>query len=422
MIAKSWWGGCLVGALSIGVGSSVLAQVVPDNTLGAESSVVTPDNIGGIESDRIDNGAIRGANLFHSFEQFNIGTGRGAYFTNPAGIENIFSRVTGANRSEIFGRLGVLGNGNANLFLINPQGIVFGSEASLDLQGSFIATTADAVRLGDTGLFSATQPETSNLLTVSPSAILFNTIAAQPIVNQSRSSGAIGQNNSADLNPGLQVQPDRTLALIGGNVLLEGGRLTAAGGRIELGSVAGVGEVSLTPIGNRFVLGYDSINDFGNILLSDGAYVDASGEGGGDIQIQGARLEMTQSSNIWANTLGAENGGEVMVSVAEVVLSYSFLTANVYGTGTGGNLIIDTRHLRVRDGAQVSASTFGECKGGSLQITATDSVDVIGTSRRFESGLFAKSEGSGDAGNLTIDTGRLLVSDGAQVVTSTYSE
>jgi filamentous hemagglutinin family protein len=237
-----------------------LAQIVPDNTLGAEGSVVTPNVfIQGIQSDRIDGGATRGANLFHSFSQFNIGEGRGAYFTNPAGIENILSRVTGASRSDILGRLGVLGP--ANLFLINPNGIVFGSNASLDVQGSFLATTADAVKLGDAGLFSASQPATSNLLTVSPSALWFNAVAAQPIVNQSQAQSSIDQLNSDDGPPGLQVPAGQTLALVGGDVLLEGGNLTAAGGRIELGSVAGVGQVSLTQTGNSFVLGYDSIND-----------------------------------------------------------------------------------------------------------------------------------------------------------------
>ncbi|MEW5856359.1 MAG: filamentous hemagglutinin N-terminal domain-containing protein, partial [Cyanobacteriota bacterium] len=106
----------LGGTLFIPVQECVLAQIVPDNTLGAESSTVTPNVvIRGIPSDQIAGGAIRGANLFHSFEQLSVLKGRGAYFTNPAGIENILSRVTGANRSDILGRLGVLGN--ANLFL-----------------------------------------------------------------------------------------------------------------------------------------------------------------------------------------------------------------------------------------------------------------------------------------------------------------
>ena len=409
----------IVGTLFIGVGESVSAQIVPDNTLGAEGSVVTPNvNIRGIPSDQIDGGARRGANLFHSFAQFNVDAGRGAYFTNPAGILNILTRVTGANRSDIWGRLGV--NGNANLFLINPKGIVFGQDASLDVQGSFLATTADAVKLGDDGLFSASQPTTSNLLAVSPSALWFNAVAAQPIVNLSQAQSSIGQPNSEDGPPGLQVRSGRTLALVGGDVLLEGGNLTAAGGRIELGSVAGVGQVSLTHTGNGFVLGYDAINDFGNISLSNQAFVDASGEGGGDIQILGGRLEMTQSSNIWADTLGAENGGEVLVRTTEVVLSESSsLSAYVTSTGTatGGDLRIETGRLLVRDGAVVGAGTLGEGNGGSLLITASDSVEVIGTSADGQSlsGLSAQSSGSGNAGDLRINTRRLLVRDGAQV-------
>ncbi|PSB32986.1 beta strand repeat-containing protein [Chlorogloea sp. CCALA 695] len=439
MIAKSWLSGCwqvkigtcvaMAGTFCIAISGGVLAQVVPDNTLGAESSIATPDVIRGIESDRIDGGATRGANLFHSFEQFNIGAERGAYFTNSVGIENIFSRVTGANSSEILGRLGVLGN--ANLFLINPRGIVFGSGASLDVQGSFIATTADAVKLGDTGLFSATQPEASNLLTVSPSAILFNTINAQSIVNRSQAQSSISQPNSAGDSPGLQVPPSRTLGLIGGDVLIQGGKLTAAGGRIELGSVAGVGQVSLIPNEKGFALGYDAIADFGNISLSNRASVDTSGEGGGDVQIRGARLEMSQNSNVWADTLGAENGGELLVRTTEVVLGEdSFLRANVTptGMGTGGNLTINTGRLLVQGGAEVSATTSGAGKGGNLQISASESVEVVGESpnRQVGSGLLAQSEGSGgdggDAGNLTIDTGRLLVRDGSQISASTGGE
>ncbi|MEG4075960.1 filamentous hemagglutinin N-terminal domain-containing protein [Microcoleus sp. Pol14C2] len=435
MIAKSWFdrcwqwqiGGCVAifGTLLVGGGDRANAQIVPDNTLGAESSVVTPDVIKGIQGDRIDGGAIRGANLFHSFEQLSVLEGRGAYFTNPAGILNILSRVTGANRSKINGRLGV--DGNANLFLINPNGIVFGPSASLDVQGSFLATTANAVKLGDTGLFSASQPSSSNLLSVSPSALWFNAVAAQPIVNRSQAPSLIDQPNSGGLPRGLQVQPGRTLALVGGDVLLDSGRLTAAGGRIELGSVARVGEVSLSSSGNGFALGYDSINNFGNISLSNGASVNASGEGGGDIQIRGGQFSMTQSSYIFANTWGAQNGKQVLVRATEVELrDASYLTADVgtTGTGTGGDIRIDTGRLLVRDGARVSASSDGSGKRGNLQITATDSVEVSGNSANggIPSVLVTGGNGGGDgdAGNLRIDTGRLLVRDGALVSTSTF--
>jgi filamentous hemagglutinin family protein len=368
--------------------------------------------------EQIDGGATRGANLFHSFQEFNVGEGRSAYFTNPAGIENILTRVTGANPSNILGTLGVSG-GNANLFLINPNGILFGQNARLDVGGSFTATTANAIKLGDTGLFSASEPATSNLLTVRPSALFFNAIAAGAIVNRSQAQSLSGQTNSSDGPVGLQVPTGKTLALVGGNVAIEGGNLTAAGGRIELGSVAGVGEVSLSEIGNRWLFGYNNINSFGNIRLEGGAFVDASGEGGGDVHLQGAQLEMTQGSLISADTLGSGNGGEILVRTTETVAlsEGSVIAAAVFGSGTGGDLTITTGRLLVRDGAVVSTVTASTGKGGTLSVTASDTVEVIGESAdgQAASGLFAVTVGEADAGNLTIATGRLLVRDGAQV-------
>jgi filamentous hemagglutinin family protein len=124
----------LVGGLAIALApSAVWAQLVPDGSLGVERSVIQKINE---LSDRIDGGAARGANLFHSFQEFNVGQGRSVYFANPVQIQNILSRVTGGNASNILGRLGVLGS--ANLFLINPNGIIFGPNASLDIQGSFL--------------------------------------------------------------------------------------------------------------------------------------------------------------------------------------------------------------------------------------------------------------------------------------------
>ncbi|MDZ8263761.1 filamentous hemagglutinin N-terminal domain-containing protein [Nostoc sp. ChiQUE01b] len=142
------WLGCLA---SIAVFTHpTFAQLTPDNSLGKERSQVirlNPNN------DHIEGGAARGANLFHSFQDFNVGEGRGVYFANPEGITNIFSRVTGGNSSNIFGKLGV--SGGANLFLLNPNGIVFGKNASLNLQGSFLGTTANGVEFGNQGVFSA---------------------------------------------------------------------------------------------------------------------------------------------------------------------------------------------------------------------------------------------------------------------------
>ena len=148
--------------------SKTLAQqsnIIPDNTLGGENSRLNSNvEINGINADRIDGGARRNSNLFHSFQEFNINNNQAVYFANPDGIENILTRVTGGNQSNIFGTLGV--DGAANLFLINPNGIVFGESASLDLKGSFVGTTASGLRFGEQGNFNATNPEIPGSLTV----------------------------------------------------------------------------------------------------------------------------------------------------------------------------------------------------------------------------------------------------------------
>ncbi|WP_424094512.1 filamentous hemagglutinin N-terminal domain-containing protein [Moorena producens] len=142
-----------------------LAQITPDQTLGNESSVVTPNlTITGEPGDLIEGGAARGSNLFHSFQDFNVGELQRVYFANPVGIDNILSRVTGSNISNILGTLGV--DGGANLFLLNPNGIVFGQNARLDVAGSFFASTANSLVFNNGTEFSATNPQAPPLLSI----------------------------------------------------------------------------------------------------------------------------------------------------------------------------------------------------------------------------------------------------------------
>lgn len=176
----------LFNGLSLGkVNLPAKAQIIPDATLGLESSAVGSGTIEGVEVDLIEGGAQRDTNLFHSFEQLNVNELQRVYFSNPIGIETILSRVTGRDASTIMGTLGV--NGSADLFLLNPNGIFFGSNARLDVGGSFVATTADAFDFSEPGTFSARSPVMpSPLLTVAPSAFLFGPIPAGDIVTQSR--------------------------------------------------------------------------------------------------------------------------------------------------------------------------------------------------------------------------------------------
>ena len=247
----------LLGFLGAGVISikPCFAQstITPDNTLGTEASQVTPNvnNPDGIKSELIEGGAQRGQNLFHSFREFNVNEGRGAYFLVPNDtIQNVLTRVTGNHPSEILGILGTTSNRNfaptdANLFLINPNGIVFGKTASLDVNGSFVGTTANAIGFGG-GFFSATNPQApSGLLTVDPSAFLFNQIDAQATI-QNNSVADVGLNPSDDFTTrGLRVPDGKSLLLGGGGINMDGGGLVALGGRVELGGLGNAGWVEL---------------------------------------------------------------------------------------------------------------------------------------------------------------------------------
>ena len=191
-------------------GNQALAEITPDDSLGSENSIVSPNG----QVDLIEGGATRGSNLFHSFQEFNIGEGREANFANPAEIKNIFSRVTGNNPSTLLGKLGVLGD--ANLFFINPNGIFFGENASLDVKGSFVASTASSINFSDNNVFSASNPQVpAPLLTVDVPAPVGLEFEGEPgkITNRS----LILDQDSQLL--GLGVHPGKTLALVGGDVI-----------------------------------------------------------------------------------------------------------------------------------------------------------------------------------------------------------
>ena len=406
------------------------AQIVPDTTLPNNS--IVPANCANCE---ITGGTTVGNNLFHSFEQFSIPTGGTAYFNNAQTIENIINRVTGGSISNIDGL--IRANDGANLFLLNPNGIIFGPNASLNIGGSFLATTADRIDFADGTQFRADGTQSSPLLTVSvPIGLQFGQtpgiIANQSVAPLIDSTGnPVVDDDNNPIPVGLRVLPGKTLALVGGSITLPGGYLTADSGRIELGSVAGSGSVSLTPTNQGWVLGYDGIQNFQDITLSQEANVATSGDRGGDIQIQGRRVSLTEGSQVVAAASEGQ-AGDLRVSASEQVelegtsADGEFPTAlfnEVEGeaTGEGGTLTIETGQLIIKDGAQVSTTTWGTGQGVDLIVKASESVELDGVGPRLPGGLFARTQrgATGDGGTLTIETGRLIVRGGAQASTDT---
>ncbi|WP_339376157.1 two-partner secretion domain-containing protein [Calothrix sp. NIES-2098] len=417
---------CVYASVTILSANSAFAQITTDGTLPNNSRVTPQGNINLIEG-----GTQAGSNLFHSFQEFSVVTGSTAFFNNAADIQNIISRVTGGSVSNIDGL--IKANGNANLFLINPQGIIFGQNARLDIGGSFIASTARSLKFTDGFEFNATNSPAAMLTISVPIGLQYGANPGRIQVQGDRKGRRTASSAIIDTTNALRVQPNQTLALVGGDLSLEGATLKTAGGRIELGSVSGEGLVSLTPINKGFALGYDTVKNFGNIQLFQKAIADASGNGSGDIQVTANRISLSQGSQIEASTLGAEAGGAMVVNALEsidIVASTDsgqdtgfFVIAYPGATGMGGNLTINTRDLFVRNGALISSGTSGPGKGGDLLVNASNSVQLIGSLPNFRFyGLFASSAqgATGAAGNITINTDKLLVKDGARISASTF--
>ncbi|URD48509.1 filamentous hemagglutinin N-terminal domain-containing protein [Chroococcidiopsis sp. CCNUC1] len=409
-------------------GNNTLAQLTPDTTLGSENSTVT--STGAVDS--INGGATRGTNLFHSFGEFNVEEGRAAYFNNPAGIENILSRITGANPSNIFGTLGVVG-GNANLFLINPNGIIFGANARLDVGGSFVGTTANAIGFGNQGFFSATNPSNPSLLTVNPSALLFNQIRAASIKNNSVADS--GLNPSSEFTArGLRVPDGKSLLLVGGDINMDGGGLYAFGGRVELGGSSGAGTVGLNVEGSNLRLRFPDNAARTNVSLTNAAEVNVRAENSGSITINADNLNVLGESFIFAGireglgSVGSQVGDITLNVTGAITVADSSGIYNNVGKGAigdAGNINIKTGSLLVTKGSRLSTNTFGRGNGGSVNINARDSVsfDGVGSNGLPSAALSNVEEKAiGDAGNINIKTGSLWVTNGAQLESRTRGQ
>ncbi|MBD2329148.1 S-layer family protein [Alkalinema sp. FACHB-956] len=420
------------------MGTSGWAQVIPDNSLPVNSIVP-----GGCITCTITGGTQAGSNLFHSFTQFSVPTGGSAFFDNAPTVNNIFARVTGSTASTIDGILKA--NGSANLFLINPNGLTFGSGATLQLGGSFVGSTAASIRFQDGTEFSALAPQVKPLLTISAPVGLQSGASPGPIqVNGSGNNLKLGSSFSINRSArptGLAVQPGQTLALLGGDVTLQGGNLTSDRGRIEIGSVQGNQFVSLTPTNPGWMLGYESASAFGDIRLLQAASIDTSSTsaGNGAIKIQGRSLQIRDGSALLGITLNNGKGQPITINTTDriQVLGSQGQTAstlfpsmiltdpglNATATTQGGSINLTTGTLEAIGGGFISASTLAAGAAGNITVQARQ-VNLKGEipAVSVQSGLFSQvlnRTARGNAGTISIATDTLNVSDGAQVFAST---
>ncbi|AFY45253.1 S-layer family protein [Nostoc sp. PCC 7107] len=406
--------------------SSVHAQVIPDNTLNTAVS--------GNSNYTITNGNRVGNNLFHSFSQFSIPTGGSASFDNAIDIQNIFSRVTGGSVSNIDGL--IKANGSANLFLLNPSGIIFGANAQLNIGGSFIGTTAQSIKFSDGTEFSAINPQANPLLSINvPIGLqMGNNPAPIAVEGTGHSLSNPGGLPLVTQNPSateLRVQPGKTLALVGGNLNLNGATLTAKQGQIELGSVSGAGLVSLIPTAQGYTLGYENGQNFDDIQLQERSLLDISGVNAGSVQIQGRQIQFTDGSLVQARNFGNLPGGDIRLQATEAIdligtTSDSTIRSGVrteaVGIASGGNISVITPRLTLQQGAGLNSNSVGVAPSGNINVDAT-TIELSGFSPinpNSVSTLSTSVYGSGNAGDISVNANSLLVSNGAALISATF--
>jgi len=364
-----------------------IAQITPDATLGAESSVVTPNSdIRDLPAELIDGGALRGTNLFHSFQEFNVGEGLRVYFASPVGVENILSRVTGIDPSDIRGTLGV--DGIANLFLLNPNGIIFGSNATLDVSGSFIASTANSLVFDNGVEFSTNNPEAPLLLTINvPLGLQYGSNQPGSIVNAGN----------------LAVGSKQNLTLVGGTVTTTG-QLSAPGGQVTVAAVPGVSLVllgqageflSVSPASNLQPTAPDalSLTELLNTIEYDTQLTVTN-----DTQVElmglGLQVPVDVGTTIVSGSLNASNlvvgqmGGRVQVLGDKVGL-FDFARIDVSGEAGGGTVLIggdyqgqgalpNATATYVSRDTTIISDAINAGDGGSIVIWANESTRAYG--------------------------------------------
>ena len=395
------------------------AQISPDGTTST-----TVDANG--NNFTINNGEPAGNNLFHSFQEFSVPTGGEAFFNNATDIANIFSRITGRNISNIDGL--IRANGTANLFLINPNGIIFGENASLDIGGSFYSSTADSI-LFDQGEFSASDSNNPPLLTINA-----------PI-------GLNFRDNPADIQvqgATLVIQPSRALAFIGGNIDINGGRFNAPSGHIEIGGLADAGTINLE---ENLSLNFPDNIARGNVLITNNSTIRTISDNGGRISFQAKDLTISDStvfsgilpqsgtpeslggnievdatgsvalnngSQIDSSSFGIGSAGNITINARDsVTIDDTAIFSASLNQGQGGNIDIVSNNFEMNNQSRISALTTGLGSGGDLNIQAT-SISLSNTSA-----IINGTQGEGNAGNINIQASSLSFTDGSGITSST---
>jgi filamentous hemagglutinin family protein len=416
-------------------------QVIPDPTLSNPSLVEVNGN-----TITITGGTALRTNLFHSFKTFSL-TGQEAYFNNSLNIENIFSRVTGMSPSKIDGL--IRANGTANLFLINPSGIIFGPHARLNLGGAFLATTASSILFDNGSQYSAVNPSEPPILTINaPVGLVFQGIPGEIIgqgdghrlyypsqnLFESFFSPILG---SGEGLTGLKVSPGSTLALIGGKISLDGMVLTAPSGNLEIAGIS-TGIVGLKQSLSSIEFDYENVSRFENLGINNLSLLDASGFGGGQIRLRGENLALQNGSLIMLSNFGSSPAGAIDLKINDTInlvgasyptqITPSSVLRGIYSqslsTGKGSDINLSAKNLNISLFSVVSSHSYGLGNGGNIQLNLDGNLKIDGTppveNQLLLSSITSINFSQGSAGDITTSSRNTQLSNGALLYILTF--
>jgi filamentous hemagglutinin family protein len=356
-----------------------------------------------------------GPNLFHSFGEFSVATNHIANFLNETALptSNIIGRITGGQVSNIWGTIQTTGFGAANLYLTNPSGFIFGPTASLNVGGSFAATTADYLRMTDGAKFYADP--------VQPSVLSIGNVAAFGFTNPRPVAISVQATT-------LQVPTDQMLSLIGGDIVITNSVLRAPSGQINLASVASTGEAIPNQPSQAPSLDVSSFTNLGQITESSvpgpGFVSDltvSSALGAGTIVIRAG--EMTQDHSVLSaqnlSTVDANVIGQDIYVTGDLILRNSSTNVTETINARGAGIQITAGRLQVLNGSQIGTFTRGSGNGGPIDVRANSLlISGVDLSDEAPSSLLSSAIGpaaSGTAGDIRVQADSIVVQNGGQI-------
>lgn len=398
-------------------------QTIAQTIISTDGSTPTTTPSSCSTSCDIYGGEVRGINLFHSFSDFDIANGSSVLFVDP-GVKNIISRVTGNRQSRILGTLGV-SQGNANLFFVNPKGVFFGPNSQLNLNGSFVATTAHKLQFGTQGAISTLSANKIPLLTIDPTAFIYTSRGEQIRVQSNTPITTPEVSLSGIPAFGLKVPNGKNILLVGGNISLEGGGLFAFGGQIGLGGLSEAGFIKIIEKNNKYSLDFQKKLVRSDVTITKKSEINVIGRTGGDISIYGDNISIFDESLLDAGIyrdqgfINNQSGNISLDSSNKTRIRNSTIRniAQENSIGNSGDITITSHDIIVSDNSRIENSTLGRGDSGNIIFNSKGLVSLGNSSFVLNN---VRQDAIGNGGGISISSQNINLEDFSAIQTATF--